>query len=65
MLYYSDQSIVKFIPGTSIEFTVKRYKEEMGKSFLKICLYLCNVGNVDSDVNLKVTDDNEVTIHSN
>ena len=65
VLCYSDQSIVKFIPGTSIEFTVERDKKEIGKSFSKIYLYLCNVGNADSDVNFKMIDENEVTIHSN
>ena len=65
VLCYSDQSIVKFIPGTSIEFTVERDKKEIGKSFSKIYLYLCNVGNAESDVNFKMIDDNEVTIHSN
>ena len=62
---FFDQSIAKLIPGTSIAFTVEIYKEEIGKSFSKIYLYLCNVGNVDSDVNVKVIDENEVTIHSN
>ena len=60
-MYYE----VQFIPGTSIEVKVERYKEEIGKPYSKIDLYLCNVSNVDSDVNLKVIDDNEVTIQGN
>ena len=62
VLCYPDQSIVKFILGTSIEFTGERYKEEIRIPYLKIDLYLCNV---DGDVNLKVIDDNKVTIHDN
>ena len=65
VLCYPDQNIVEFIPGTNIEFTVERYKEEIGKPYSKIDLYLCNVSNVDSDGNLKVIDDNKVTIHGN
>ena len=46
VLCYPDQSIVQFIPGTNIEFTVERYKEEIGKPYSKIDLYLRNVNNV-------------------
>ena len=51
VLCYPDQSILQFIPGTNIEFTVERYKKEIGKPYSKIDLYLCNVSNVDNDVN--------------
>ena len=54
---------MQFIPGTNIEFTIDRYKEEIGKPYSKIDLYLCNVSNVDSDVNLKDINDNQITIH--
>ena len=56
---------MQFILGKNVEFTAERYKEEIGKAYLKIDLYLCNVSNVGSDVNLKVIDDNKVTIHGN
>ena len=56
---------MQFILGTNIEFTVERYKEEIGKPYSKIDLYLCNVSTVDSDINLKVTDENKVAIHGN
>ena len=65
VLCYPGQSIVLFISGTNIEFTVQRYKEEKGKALSKIDLYLCNISNVDSDVNFKVNDGNKVTIHGN
>ena len=38
VLCYPDQSIVQFILGTNIEFTVERYKEEIGKPYSKIDL---------------------------
>ena len=46
-------------------FTEERYKEEIGKSYSKIDLYLCDVSKADSDVNLKVIDDNKDTIYGN
>ena len=46
-------------------FTEERYKEEIGKSYSEIDLYLCDVSKADSDVNLKVIDDNKDTIHGN
>ena len=65
VLRYPDESIVQFIPGTTIEFTVERHKDEIGKPYSKINLYLRNVSNVVSNVNLKAIDDNKVTIHGN
>ena len=56
---------MQFIPGTNIEFTVEKYREEIGKPYSKLYLYLCNISNVNSDVNLKVNGDNKVTIHGN
>ena len=65
VLCYPHQSIVQFIPRTNIEVTVERYKKEIGKPYSKIDLYLCNVRNADSDVHLKVIDDDKATIHGN
>ena len=65
VLCHPDQRIVQFIPGTNIDFAVDRYKEERGKPYSKIDLYLCNVSNVDSNVNLKVIDGNKVRIYDN
>ena len=65
VLCYPDQSILQFIPRTNTEVTVARYKEEIGKPYSKIDLYLCNVSNAESDVHLKVIDDNKAMIHSN
>ena len=33
VLCYPDQTIVHFIPGRNIEFTVDKYKEEIGKPY--------------------------------
>ena len=65
MLCCPDQSIVQFIRGANIVLTEERYKEEIGKSYSKIDLYLCDVSKADSDVNLKVIDDNKDTIYGN
>ena len=47
---YPDQKLVQFIPGSNKEFTVELYKEEIGKPYSKIDLFLCNVSNVDDAV---------------
>ena len=65
VLCYPDQRIVEFVSGASIKFTVERYEERIGKPDSKIELYLCNVSNMDRDVNLKVIDKNKVTIQGN
>ena len=49
-----DQKIVLLIPGSNEEFTIELYKEELGKSYLKIDLFLCNVSNVD-DAAISIT----------
>ena len=40
-LLYPDGKLVTFIPGGSLEFTVQRYKEFMGKQYRELMLYLC------------------------
>ena len=40
-LVYPDQTEVKFLPGSTEEFTLQRYKEELGKAYGRITLYLC------------------------
>ena len=54
VLCQPDQKIVLFIPGSNEEFTIELYKEELGKSYLKIDLLLCNVSNVD-DAAISIT----------
>ena len=40
-LLYPDRTEVKYLPGGAEPFTLQRYKEELGKSFNRITLYLC------------------------
>lgn len=42
-LLYPDKSRVEKLPGTQEEFTLKRFKEELGKPYDRITLYLCRV----------------------
>ena len=48
MLCYPDQKIVEFIPGSNEEFTVEKYKDELGKPYSQVNLYLCNVSIVEN-----------------
>ena len=45
-LVYEDGTKALFLPGTKEFFTLKRYKEETGKDYKRIVLYLCT----DDDV---------------
>ena len=40
-LLHPDQKKVEYIPGTNVPFTLQQYKEDLGKPFSKIDLYLC------------------------
>ena len=59
---YPDQKIVQFIPGSNKEFTVELYKEEIGKPYSKIDLFLCNVSTVDNAVDRKVVEDKKISM---
>ena len=39
-LAYPDGSIVNTLPGTNESFTLEKYKEDIGKIYLRIILYL-------------------------
>ena len=43
VLTYQDGQLAKKIPGSSEEFTLRKYKEGLGKSYSRIYLYLCPV----------------------
>ena len=43
LLLYPDMDIVEKIPGTSEKFTVQKYKEELGRPYSRINLYICNM----------------------
>ena len=40
-LLYPDRTEVKCLPGGTEPFTLQRYKEELGKAYGRITLYLC------------------------
>ena len=40
-LLYPDRTEVKCLPGGTEPFTLQRYKDELGKSYNRITLYLC------------------------
>ena len=61
VLCYPDQKIVQFIPGSNKKFTAELYKEEIGKPYSKIDLFLCNVNNVDDAIDCKVVEDKKVS----
>eukprot|EP00794_Sanderia_malayensis_P002879 gene2879-3330_t len=41
VLLYPDRSEVNSMPGSEEQFILQRYKEELGKPYSRICLYLC------------------------
>ena len=41
LFLYPDRTKAKYLPGGTEPFTLQRYKEELGKSFNRITLYLC------------------------
>ena len=54
VLYYPDQKIVEFIPGTTESFTVEKYKKELvSKHCSKMDLFLCNIGVCGNSSNIK------------
>ena len=46
-LMYPDMKIVDPVPGTQHKFTVQKYKDELGRPYLKIDLYLCKAVNAE------------------
>ena len=40
-LLYSDKTKAEFLPGSDERFNLEKYKEEIGKPYSKIVLYLC------------------------
>ena len=41
VLLYPDNTIIDKLPGALEDFTLERYKEELGKPYSKISLYIC------------------------
>ena len=69
MLLYPEQKIVANIPGSTVAFTVGKYKKELAKPFSKVDLYICKLhdltgmvySNDDSPDNNVVTPDDGTT----
>ena len=50
VLAYPDANLARTIPGTDEEFTLKKYKEGLGKSYSRITLFLApvpEIGDID------------------
>ena len=62
VLCHPNQKILQFIPGSNEKFTVELYKKELGKPYLKIDLFFCNVTNVDDAVDRKAVEEKNVGI---
>ena len=63
VLLYPDQKIVANIPGSTVAFTVEKYKKELAKPFSKVDLYICKLHDLTSMVysNDDSPDNNVVT----
>ena len=42
-LLYPDMDIVLNIPGSSEKFTVEKYKDELGRPYSRVNLYICSI----------------------
>ncbi len=47
VLAYPDTNLARTIPGTDEEFTLKKYKEGLGKSYSRITLFLAPVPEIE------------------
>ena len=48
-LIYPDMEIVDVVPGTKHKLTVQKYKDELGRPYSKIELYLCKAVNAEKN----------------
>ena len=46
ILTYPDARIARRVPGSSIEFSVRKYKEGLGKAYSRISMFLCPVDEI-------------------
>ena len=47
-LLYPDQTVVSTLPGSSEPFVLNQYKEELGKPFSKLYLWLCSTSDMEN-----------------
>ena len=55
-LLYPDKTKVDKLPGAEEDFTLSRYKEELGKPYNRITLYLCKVSDFFSNISDELFD---------
>ena len=48
VLLYPDQTIVQNLPGSSVPFTLNKYKEELGKPFSRLYFWLSSTSDIQS-----------------
>ena len=53
VLLYPDKTIVQTLPGSSVPYTLNKYKEELGKPFSKLYFWLCGTWDIPSCIPLK------------
>ena len=51
VLVYPDQKVVINIPGSEEDFTVAKYKRELGKPYNRCDLFVCKVSDLAGDDN--------------
>lgn len=60
-LVYKSGEVIKYIPGTKTEFSVKKYKEDLGVGYHSIVVYLMEyMVSTDSEDNIEDCDDNDL-----
>lgn len=59
LLVCEDGKKAMFLPGTSEMFTLRRYKEETGKEYNRITLYLCSQSDYDKSLGLCLSDEGD------
>ncbi|XP_046856047.1 uncharacterized protein LOC124449140 [Xenia sp. Carnegie-2017] len=60
LLLYPDMDIVGNIPGSSEKFSVEKYKNELGRPYSRVNLYICKM--LDFEVANDLTEDLEETV---
>ena len=53
ILLYPDKTIVQSLPGSSVPYTLNKYKEELGKPFSKLYFWLCRTSDIPRCIPLK------------
>lgn len=55
-LLYPDMNLIEKIPGTEEDFTLIRYKQELGKAYERIVFYLCTTTDYLANEGIVLTD---------